>query len=348
MTCIVCLDTILNKAYECSDPQCDKKYCQECIILLIDYNAGEVLLPICPSQNCNQILLLCNLPPEVHQQYKQLCLDFFLKDQGDTVNKQLQEKALLERLKEERRKFIQDTYPAAISLIASIAFKKKLKTLDKQKEKKIKEQLKQKHRSCMNTTCRGILNNNLVCLTCQTAFCTKCERRIEVNHICKQDDLDAVNLVNNMIKCPGCKFPVFKNQGCNNITCSYCSTMFDYVTGEIGGHGSHNVKIKVDLEQIHKLSNNFGKSVSPEVLDLLLTVEAQEPKPINKDILLLPIKHYLEHKNAKQAGDMLAKRLEQYNLNKLALVQYQLFMVDIEKLLLKKDEKAVIEKLKEY
>ena len=263
-------------------------------------------------------------------------MSFFMQDEGDTVKRQLQEKALVARLQKERQKFINDTYPAAIALIANISFKAKSKKIEKQKEKVIKEQTKHLHRTCMNLTCNGLLDDKLVCLTCQTAFCTSCEKRLEKEHHCKQDDRDAVNLVNNMVKCPGCKIPVFKNTGCDNITCAYCNANFKYSTGETGGSGSSNRKLIVDLEQKQKLSLSYGKTMDKKHLDMLLTAEAAEPKVLSKDIILLPIKHYIEKKNPSQAMDMLAKKIEAYYLNRIQIRDYQINMVELEHVLQKK------------
>jgi len=301
--------------------------------MYIDYNKDEGFLPKCPAKDCQQVLLLCDLPVACHKTYQHICLDVFLKEHGDTVKNTLQQKAILKKLTQERRQFINDTYPAAIALIATVAFKKKAKTMALKKQKLIKNEQQHFHRRCMNNTCKGILNDQLQCLTCQTEFCQKCEARLSPDHICKQEDLEAINLIHNMIKCPGCKLPVFKNMGCNSITCSYCQTNFEYDTGEAGGHGSHNTKLMINLDQKQRLSVSYKHKLSKYTLDMLLNIEAQEPKEISKDTLLLPIKKYYETNNKEQAAEMLAKRLEQYYLNKLQLYTYATFMVQLEKTL---------------
>jgi hypothetical protein len=109
MECIVCLSEIEGKEYHCSNGRCKQKYCAECVILLIQYCKEEALLPLCPSTNCKSTLLLCDLnglPKQSVEIYEQCCLNFFIKDQGDSVKKQLQEKEMIKHLREERQRFI--------------------------------------------------------------------------------------------------------------------------------------------------------------------------------------------------------------------------------------------------
>lgn len=337
MECIVCISEIEGQQYCCSNNRCKQKYCGECLIQLIQYCHEETLLPVCPSVNCRSTLLLCNfanLPKETIKIYEQCCLNFFLKEQGDGVKKQLQEKEMLKRLQEERQRFITQTYPEAIALIATISFKNKLKQLEKQKQEVVKKQLQLAKRTCMNTVCNGYLSDDLKCLTCQTEFCQRCERRLQNNHQCKQEDLDSINIINNMISCPGCGLKVFKNEGCNNITCSNCGTKFEYTTGEEGGSGSHNAKITVDSNQKRKLSVDYKDKLTVKLMEMLVEIESLEPKSINKDILLTPLKEYYQNKNI-DAGRKLAKQLEKYYLNHYKVRDYFQVMIEIEDLLLK-------------
>lgn len=327
MSCIVCLYPV-EKKYHCSDNKCHGIYCDECITLLINYSKDENILPVCPATNCNQILLLSNLPKNIIPIYQQLCFDFFIKEQGDTINKQIVQKDILEKIKKERRLFINDHYPAAIALIADITFKSKMTKIENIKKKLIKEEdLKRK---CLNNTCNGFLND-LTCIVCQSVFCKMCEKKLNKNHFCNQEDIDSVNFVNNLIRCPKCNVPVFKNVGCDAITCSVCSTNFNYKTGDKADHGSLNVKIAVNINQRQKLSITHAK-IPSELLTLLITVESKEPPIISKDILLQPIKEYYQNKN--NTSMKLIQRLEKYQLNKLANRDYQSLMVELETLLI--------------
>lgn len=151
-----------------------------------------------------------------------------------------------------------------------------------------------------------------------------------------------------MTTCPKCKLPVFKASGCNNITCANCGTRFLYDTGEEGGSGSSNRKLIINVQERKKLSCVYGKSLSSKVLSVLLDIEAREPKRVNKDILLLPIKQYLQNKNKTAAAESLGKRLEQYYLNRLALRDYYALLADLEHLMIATpiDEIILIDRMK--
>ena len=331
MNCIICFSPIKEK-YCCSDQKCKDFFCQDCMIDLIEFCVGEKMLPKCPSRDCTSYLTMTNmthLPKDLMLKYYQLCLDYFLKDQGNVIEKQIQEKALLKKHCEDRQKFIKEEFPEGISLMASIAFKPKLKRLEKQKAKVLKEQVKL--RSCMNSTCAGYLED-LICTICQTEFCKRCEKTVDQNHTCKQEDLDSVNFVQGLINCPGCGHRVFKNEGCDSISCSICQTNFSYSTGEKGGHGSLNVKIAVNVEQRYKLSNTFKTKIPSSCLKRLLQLESLEPKVISKDIMLVPVKKYIETKDDKWAK-VLANKIDQYHQNRFLNRDYQANMVKLEKML---------------
>lgn len=346
--CIICLSKINELSYNCINNKCNEVCCEECMVLLIEYSKDEFILPQCPATNCNQILVLSNIPKKSVQIYEQSCFNFFIKEQGENVNKRLQNKLVLEKIREERLQFINQTFPDAIALIAKITFKSKIRKLEKIKEKELQEKSKSQRR-CMNTLCDGYLDEELICLTCDSVFCKQCEKRYEKNHSCKQSDLDSVNLINDMIRCPTCHCPVFKNIGCDSITCSVCSTNFDYKSGEQSGHGSLNTKIVINLNQKQKLSIIYTKR-SQIILEMLLNIESNEPKIINKDILLQPIKAYYQQKlNVKDASVKLAKQLERYYKSKLKIKEYQSFMVELEELLRgNQNDQKIIDKLKSF
>ena len=331
MNCIVCYSVIEHK-HSCSDIRCKEKFCRDCLESLIDFCVDEGILPKCPARDCNSFLTINDfegLDKDYLGKYYKLCLDYFLKDQGDVIEKQIQEKILLKKHCEDRQRFIQEEFPAGISLMAKIAFKGKLKRLEKQKAAVLK--LNVKHRACMNSTCGGFLVD-MVCTVCQTEFCKRCEKTLNKNHECKQEDLDSVHFVNGLVRCPKCFLPVFKNEGCNNITCSNCGANFLYSTGEEGGSGSKNTKIAVNIEQRYKLSILYKEKIPSSCLKSLLHLESLEPKSISKDIMILPVKKYIETKNQKMAK-VLATKIDIYHQNRLLNRDYQTSMVKLENML---------------
>lgn len=339
--CQICFCEIDGKKHSCADPDCSAKCCSDCLEALIKFSYNEEVLPSCPSADCNSYFILSsginNLSNSVLKMYEETCLNYFLKDRGTIVQKRLEEQKMLELLREERTNFINSTFPSAVALVSQLAFGSKIQRLEKQKTKLINKKLSSANRRCMNSICNGFLDKNLICMTCNSEFCLYCEVKMLAGHICKQADLDSVSLVNNMVKCPSCKLPVFKNEGCDSITCSNCNAKFLYSTGKIGGHGSHNAKIVVDVREKKKLSYIFKDELPDNILEILLKLEAVEPKTVSKDTLLTPLKNYFTTGDKQSAGKDIAKKLDKYTKNKFLNTLYTKSMVKIEETLRQKD-----------
>jgi uncharacterized Zn finger protein (UPF0148 family) len=375
-----------EKKYNCVQKECKESICQECTCSFIEFSENSGIIPKCPAENCNGIFTMtdlqgiptssgglshtsskehcgiptssgglshasskehCGIPKKYLRLYASACFKYIVKDQGDAVKKRIQEAKVLADLRDERLKHLEKDYPKAISLIAKITFKNKLRALDKQKSKIVSAQVNKANRSCMSTVCNGFLDPNFICMTCGTEFCNKCEVKVLANHVCKQEDLDSVNIVNNMIKCPGCKLPVFKNEGCDSITCSNCGSNFKYSTGELGGHGSHNAKLQktISIQQKEKLSNVLEKKLNKECLELLLVLEALEPKVVTKDTILTPLKKYYQDKDADMAGKRIAVKIDKYYNSMLDYRQFHKYLAKFEEKV-RNDEDADI--LKNY
>jgi len=349
--CLVCFCDIEGDSYGCADPKCHGETCDECIDSLINFSAENERIPTCIRSECNSYYTLSSLkgvPKETILKYNQSCLNFFLKDQGDLVQKKIEEEKILAKLRAERTQFINQEYPAAIALVASLTFKSKLRHLERQKSKLISKQLNSANRSCMLSTCNGFLDKNMVCLTCSTEFCQRCEVKLIPNqpHQCKQEDLDSVNIVNDMVRCPKCKLPVFKDVGCDSITCSNCNTNFLYSTGKIGGHGSSNAKIKVNLNERKRISIAFRQKIPSSCMENILLIEASEPKPKSKDSLLVPIKDYYQNGNQGKSGAKLARLFNVYLAKKYECRDYYTKIVELEKVILN-DSDNLEEEIKE-
>ena len=107
--CLICFCPIEDKQYTCPDNQCKGVTCHDCTEALINFSTDEKTLPKCPEKDCHCSYILSGLDglsQEYLRKYSQSCLDYFLKDQGDMVKKQLQELQILSQLRAERKKFI--------------------------------------------------------------------------------------------------------------------------------------------------------------------------------------------------------------------------------------------------
>lgn len=331
-SCIICFNTS-NQMHHCSNSHCHDTYCRECLMLLIDFCVEEKVMPQCPSRHCQSDLILNDLKglnKTYIDKYCQLCLDYFMNNHKKQINHELQEKEVITRLINEKRQFLEETYPAAIALVATVVFDYKYRQMDKQKEK-IKQTL-QKNRPCFHTTCSGYLDNDYKCLSCQHLFCKQCEHQLTHHHQCKQVDVDCVNMIKNMVKCPGCQLPVFKNVGCNHITCSSCGVKFDYTTGQIGGSGSHNTKINIKKNVDYKLSDLYKETLPTSCQEKLLVIEASKPRVMSFNTLLGPLKKYKETKDVK-LGKVFANKLNNYYLNRFLIRDYEDSLIQLETIL---------------
>lgn len=341
--CLICFCPIEGQIYSCASPLCSAKTCDECTEALINFSAKNDSMPKCPAKSCDSYYILSGLvglSSEVIAAYEMGCLAHMLKDKGDAVQKKLEEEAILEKLRQERSKFIKETYPAAIALVATIAFTTKLRHLEKQKSKFIQEKINASHRICMNSYCNGHLDSNLVCMVCLTKFCQKCEKVLKENHKCNQADIDSIGFIKNMIKCPKCQIPVQRSEGCNHMTCANCDTKFYYNTGEEGGGGSHNPKVSV-MNKI-KLSYAYKDIITErEQINLLLKIEAMEPPMITESAIFTSLRYYYQTDNKltdKQViAKQLARKIDVYMKTKYHNQQFQNLLGEIEALVTKKE-----------
>ena len=342
LLCSICFCPfeLTESKYTCADPKCNIMTCAICLEALIIFSEKGNLIPTCPSNDCNGIYIvssLINISSETIKIYENACLNFFLKDQGDNIKKKIEEKKIVDKIRDERLQFLEQKFPKGIAFVAKLAFTDKLKQLDKQKSNIINLKLKNAQKSCLNSTCNGFLDPNFVCMSCLVEFCNKCEKKLTMQHNCKQEDLDSVNFVNNMIHCPGCKLPIFKNEGCDSITCSNCGINFLYSTGKIGGHGSANAKINVDVTKKTHISNDFSTSIPLDCLPLILQLEALQPPLKSKDAILTPIKLYIQSgKNKNLYARDLSKKIDLYTKFKYNNIHYHKCLVEISDILEKK------------
>ena len=149
---------------------------------------------------------------------------------------------------------------------------------------KIKTIARGKLEICPNSFCRnGLLNkvdDYFECNECKEKFCFTCQERIIISstHECKEEILESINFIKSIVKCPKCTLPIERSEGCNNMTCSSCSTNFDYVTGESTSHGSHNEKIILNDNNKYVLSNSLLNKYDDEIIYLIQKIESEEPK----------------------------------------------------------------------
>jgi hypothetical protein len=96
--------------------------------------------------------------------------------------------------------------------------------------------------NCPNSKCRGFITNKYTCEICHLEICKACMSKKEEGHSCKRDDIESAQLIRESSKpCPKCYIPIFKISGCNQMFCTNCHVVFDWVTLKIDNGSVHNV-----------------------------------------------------------------------------------------------------------
>ena len=334
MECQICYETV-QCSYECMDDRCTISICDDCFEQLINVCYENKSGLFCPSPNCKKLILRKTVPYNSLEKYDQILYDSIMNKHKDSVIKKEQYDILIQKLRNEKQAFM-DTMPLAIKTVARICMDKKVKSITKIQQTKNKEITEKSNHKCMNLTCSGMLNSQFICMTCDTTFCKECHEVNSDNHKCKEEIIESLKFIQTMIHCPGCKLPVEKKDGCNNITCSSCGTKFSYETGLKGGGGSANKKI--DLRQNYKLSSIYNNNQN--ITERLLILESEAPKDKQLDLVKL-----LQVSNTKKnSNEYFSKKYNEYIIHKNEHKKYQKKLIKIESML-KNETDDLIEKL---
>lgn len=309
--CVLCFFELNEKEKKitCVNKNCLNKICVECLIHIINYSYQHVVLPCCPAVSCRESILISDVQnsgvsKEVIRTYATACFQFFLKSDGDSIQKNIIKQDMVDSIRRDKLQFLETSFPPAVALVARVAFKHKLHKILKHKQDLIDMKLKEQKKKCFLNTCIGFLDEHkefghkwYTCLLCENIFCKNCEKEIDLSmpesHICNEDDIQSLNIINGMTRCPGCWLSVFKDVGCDFITCSNCSTSFHYKTGEKTKHGSINLSIKLPPNQ-RLLSALYKKELNENCLKYLLIIESLRPVQVSKNIIFRPIHRALK------------------------------------------------------
>lgn len=311
--CVICFSEAKDEV-KCSN-NCPTIICKECTIILIKHAFNDKVLPKCPNTNCSGVYLYseikkCN-SAETTDKYESCCLFHLLQEKGSEASKDLEKAKIIENLRRERKVYIDTSFPPAISLVVDIAFQSKLRKLEKDKANLLVNGIKTANRRCMNLICEGFLTPELICTTCDTKFCKKCEFVERKGHVCKPEDIQSIEAIRLYVKCPKCFLRIEKASGCNNMTCASCKTKFDITNGQLSAHGSHNKEVV--LKEVEKLSVHLKDRLTKEQTELLLQIEAKEPQRVSDSVVITTLKNYLKNSVSNSTNSTQSTNLDPEN-----------------------------------
>lgn len=335
--CCICYFSIEIISISCSNYICTSKICYECLESYLKfYLENKKEIPKCPDIECkngeilySEIVKLNN--KELIDIYEKLVILHVKNYSEDNIILEKNQKKLIEKIRKEKHDFLKNKFSPSISFIIETSLKSKLKSIDKKNKQHITKMINKVHKKCPNIMCiSGILDVDFTCMSCSEKYCVKCENKITDNkHVCKQEDIESLNEIEKLIKCPKCKLPVVKSYGCHNMTCSICKTNFNYVTGQIGGPGNHYNDTLV-IKTNHKLSNIISEKeeFNTRIINLIRRIENKEPENYSFNNIILLLKKYIEAEEKNDSKIMLkissemAKNYEIYKKRKIEKEKY--------------------------
>ena len=99
-------------------------------------------------------------------------------------------------------------------------------------------------KQCIDPGCNGYLTPKWECMICDKIFCEKCHEKMLEEHECDKKTIATIKLLQRDTKpCPNnsCKAPIHKIDGCDQMWCALCQTVFNWITLEIQTKGAvHN------------------------------------------------------------------------------------------------------------
>ncbi len=272
MNCSICFDT---------NSKCDvccNVYCNDCFIDYISFCTRESSIPRCHT--CSSELLYSKLYPNLDNVLLEKICDIIskkiFKSHQESIEESIRIKKLWEQKVNEKLEFIGSNFPLAIKFIIEKVFPKNVKKIIRDNKSYIGKI------RCPNEHCAfGILGESNKCLLCLKRYCPKCLVEINGLHKCNPQDLESIEFIKNLVKCPSCKFPVLKSFGCNAITCSICRTNFSYINGKVCCLGNHTEKeprteLKTSTKNLSLIlheSGLYNETIIQKVIDLELQIE---------------------------------------------------------------------------
>ncbi len=289
------------------------RVCKVCFTRFIEYTIENKQLAKCMNPRCNSEYTIVHVRKFAKHLLQEFARCSYKAIYNKFINKIEQvnnQKMLLQKIREENMKFINE-FPAAVGYVIKVALQHKQKQITSKNRIIINNE--KPGLKCFNLFCTGFLDDDFKCRLCEVQFCKNCERCKTVHHQCKQDDVATIQMIKSIVKCPNCKVPVVKSEGCNYMTCARCQTNFDYIDGTVTEHGNHGKYIPIS-DTSYTLSQTY-KEYGQAIVNLLAGIERLQPQNMTEEIIA---KKFVE----KQSPEEILKYYTKYIKNKNMIQTY--------------------------
>lgn len=273
MNCLVCYDD--ESLISCIN--CNSHICQDCLTIQLNIAQKEIKVPRCSYCGYKFYYSFIN---KLDKDIKLLYLDIM----GRYLNKKFEnefelviiKKKLIEQIIQKRREHF-DKFPLGIKAIIQTALMHKIKKVDKGNAETIETIVNTSSKNCLNPICAGKLKLDK-CLLCDVTFCLNCEKPKGYRHQCNKADVESLNLIKKeSVKCPQCRVPIHKSEGCNEMRCTVCSYNFNYRDPTLVSHGNdHNTVFKYKgVKNLFDIRNRFNDE-ERELLTNIINMKASK------------------------------------------------------------------------
>ena len=272
MDCLICLTNFTEtngKKYKCCDPRCMEYLCEDCVKRYLEIANQENLLPTCPRETCKGVFDEKCIDKSLHSLFRQTLYKHYKLSKNTDIIEAHKQDVLFTIIKEERKKFLFENMPKCVLAVSKIIFNDRINRVKKTQVKKETRF----SRTCINFVCNGFLDLEFKCSKCESIFCKKCEELFEENHICNNETVESIKIVNNFVPCPHCGVKIEKAEGCMAITCAVCKNNFWYSTGEKGDHGNHGMFQSVRVDFTRRLSIEYHDYIPKKYLSHIQELE---------------------------------------------------------------------------
>ena len=246
-TCSVCCEfysSAIRKKIEC--PRCEYNFCKKCLELyLLTSTANTANCMNCNLEFSSSFLFKNTSKIFASDRYIEKQAILVLNEQKSLLPEtlvQYNNKKKIDKIRQEIKRELSQIKERSRILYDQLENLKFINT-----EGIVDDKVYDKsNRPCPVNDCKGYLSSAWKCGMCDIYVCSDCGnvkgKRTDEDHVCNEDDKKTILLLKNDTKpCPGCSKYIYKIEGCDQMFCVGCHTVFSWNSGKkLHGVTCHN------------------------------------------------------------------------------------------------------------